>query len=97
MPRETRLCAGTGAGAGAWLAARPELASHRIDTGFVEAQLDTLWPASTHATQDAADDPWCLRAPMAGRLFADPMYDDADVRRMEHDIDAIRTRFDHHR
>lgn len=29
--------------------------------------------------------------------FADPLPDDADLRRMEHDIDAIRTRFDHHR
>ena len=42
-------------------------------------------------------DQFRFAAPMAGRLFADPMYDDADVRRMEHDIDAIRTRFDHHR
>ena len=39
-------------------------------------------------------DQFRFAAPMAGRLFSD---DDADLRRVEHDIEAIRTRFDHHR
>ena len=33
-----------------------------------------------------------MAAPMAGRLFED----DRDVLRMQHDLDAIRTRFEHH-
>ena len=33
-----------------------------------------------------------MAAPMAGRAFTD----DRDVLRMEHDLDAIRTRFEHH-
>lgn len=49
------------------LAARPELAAGAVDTGFVEAHLDALWPADAPA-QATDDDPWCLRAPMAGRL-----------------------------
>ena len=49
------------------LAARPELASNQVDTGFVEAHIEALWPA--HARAEAGeDDPWCLRAPMAGRM-----------------------------
>jgi len=35
-------------------------------------------------------DQFRFAAPMAGRLFED----DADLRRAEHDIDAIRTRFE---
>ncbi|QEN16301.1 hypothetical protein ACRDU6_29605 [Mycolicibacterium sp. ELW1] len=31
-------------------------------------------------------------APMVGPLFAD----DADLRRISHDLDAVRTRFEHH-
>ncbi len=52
------------------LAARPEVASGDVDTGFVEAQMDSLWPADAAAGGggDRDDDPWCLRAPMAGRL-----------------------------
>ncbi len=42
-------------------------------------------------------DQFRFAAPLAGPLFTDPGHDDADLRRMEHDIDAIRTRFDHHR
>jgi hypothetical protein len=37
-------------------------------------------------------DQFRFAAPMAGRLFED----DADLRRAEHDIDAIRTRFERH-
>lgn len=33
-----------------------------------------------------------ISAPMTGRLFDD----DADSRRIEHDLDAIRTRFENH-
>ena len=49
------------------LAARPELVANDIDTGFVETHIDALWPA-TAASDATEDDPWCLRAPMAGRL-----------------------------
>ncbi|ULE35101.1 hypothetical protein [Mycobacterium sp. IDR2000157661] len=37
-------------------------------------------------------DQFRMAAPMAGRLFTD----DRDVLRMEHDLEAIRTRFEHH-
>lgn len=35
-----------------------------------------------------------VAAPLAGRLYRD--VDDADARRVEHDVDAIRTRFENH-
>jgi hypothetical protein len=37
-------------------------------------------------------DQFRVSAPMVGPLFVD----DADQRRVDHDIDAIRTRFEHH-
>ncbi|TGD86116.1 hypothetical protein BayCH28_18980 [Mycolicibacterium sp. CH28] len=37
-----------------------------------------------------------VRAPMAGRPFADEADSDADERRINHDLDAIRTRFEEH-
>jgi hypothetical protein len=37
-----------------------------------------------------------VRAPMAGRLLADDADNDADERRINHDLDAIRTRFEEH-
>ncbi|HTY28062.1 MAG TPA: hypothetical protein VMD51_07950 [Mycobacterium sp.] len=33
-------------------------------------------------------------APLVGRLYHDQ--DDADARRVEHDLDAVRTRFENH-
>ena len=33
-----------------------------------------------------------VAAPLIGRLY----HDDADARRVEHDVDAIRTRFENH-
>ena len=35
-----------------------------------------------------------VAAPLVGRLYHD--VDDADARRVEHDVDAIRTRFENH-
>lgn len=37
-------------------------------------------------------DQFRVSAPMVGPLFAD----DADARRISHDLDAMRTRFEHH-
>lgn len=37
-------------------------------------------------------DQFYAAAPMAGRLFED----DRDVRRVEHDLDAVRSRFERH-
>jgi acetyl/propionyl-CoA carboxylase alpha subunit/acetyl-CoA carboxylase carboxyltransferase component len=49
------------------LAARPEVAAGDVDTGFVEAHIDALWPVLA-AMAPGEDDPLCLQAPMAGRL-----------------------------
>ena len=38
--------------------------------------------------------PWS--APMVGRLFGTDRADDRDAFRVEHDLDAIRTRFERH-
>ena len=35
-----------------------------------------------------------LAAPLVGRLYQD--VDDADARRVEHDLEAVRTRFENH-
>jgi hypothetical protein len=37
-----------------------------------------------------------LAAPMVGRLYDDDRGRDADARRVGHDVDAIRTRFEEH-
>lgn len=34
--------------------------------------------------------------PMVGRLCDDPAHPDADARRLDHEFDAIRTRFEDH-
>ena len=36
-------------------------------------------------------DQFRVSAPMVG-----PLFDDADARRMDHDLDAVRTRFEQH-
>jgi hypothetical protein len=41
-------------------------------------------------------DQFRMAAPMTGRLFGLDLADDRDVRRMEHDLDAVRTRFERH-
>ncbi len=62
------------------IAARPEMASQALDTGFVERHLDVLWPApplqtdgpaaaaGAGADADADADAATLLAPMTGRL-----------------------------
>lgn len=42
-------------------------------------------------------DQFRFAAPLAGRLGDNGALEDSDLRRVEHDIEAIRTRFDHHR
>ncbi len=37
-----------------------------------------------------------VRAPLVGHLFTDGADRDADERRVNHDLDAIRTRFEEH-
>ncbi|MET0900493.1 MAG: hypothetical protein ABWY45_21475 [Mycobacterium sp.] len=42
-------------------------------------------------------DQFRISAPMMGRLFDDDsLYNDADMRRIGHDLDAVRTRFEEH-
>lgn len=41
-------------------------------------------------------DQFRVSAPMVGRLFDSPSDLDADARRLDHELDAIRTRFEDH-
>ena len=34
--------------------------------------------------------------PLVGRLFGDDDFRDSDLPRIDHDLDAVRTRFEHH-
>jgi hypothetical protein len=50
------------------------------------------WAAHRSGTLRFRLDQFRMAAPMAGRLFED----DRDLLRVQHDVDAVRTRFAHH-
>lgn len=50
------------------------------------------WAASRSGHLRLHRDQFRMAAPMAGRVFED----DRDLLRLEHDLDAIRTRFERH-
>ena len=57
-------------------------------TALITSLLLTVVLLALHGAQ------FMLAAPLVGRLYQD--VDDADARRVEHDLEAVRTRFENH-
>ena len=54
------------------------------------------WAAHRSDVLRLHTDQFQLAAPMVGRLFGSDRANDRDAYRVEHDLDAIRTRFEQH-
>jgi hypothetical protein len=54
------------------------------------------WAAHRSGSLRLRLDQFRMAGPMSGRLFGPDLADDRDAFRVDHDVDAVRTRFEQH-
>ena len=55
-----------------------------------------MWAAHSTGSLRLRLDQFRMAGPMSGRFFSPDLADDRDALRIDHDVDAVRTRFERH-